>query len=143
MPWAGMMIVSRGASYTGGAYVTQTVVLVLQCSVTCGEGLSHREVYCTHQNGRHHSIKHCGSRHRPVARRPCRSKPCYSTSCNELRSRSSIETDGEYRLLIRGRLLQVGVTFWYIYSGLYLSIDCRQLCNLLCCGHCTLSLIDL
>jgi len=47
-----------------------TTVLVVQCSVTCGDGVQSRDVSCAHEGL-------CDEEQRPVDRRLCDTGPCW------------------------------------------------------------------
>ncbi|XP_030827982.1 A disintegrin and metalloproteinase with thrombospondin motifs 9 [Strongylocentrotus purpuratus] len=78
------------------------------CSKSCGDGVQRRKVQCQARHGKIMPDRFC--RHpaiKPETERICNSRACPPTSCRDLQEIQNIQEDGDYSMLIQGRLLQI------------------------------------
>lgn len=78
-----------------------------QCSKTCGFGRAYRELVCIDINGSKESLDNCDPSLQPEISRPCYMGPCYSTSCQQVKQYTAWKADGQFNLLIHGKLIPI------------------------------------
>lgn len=57
----------------------------LQCSVSCGRGIKHREIACVYQNQTKIEEEHCSHLPRPRTQKACRARGCPGWKANRWR----------------------------------------------------------
>ncbi|KAK8783304.1 hypothetical protein V5799_010331 [Amblyomma americanum] len=79
------------------------------CSTTCGAGKQKRRLRCYDQRNKRVNNSHCSSalKNRIKRKRRCFLRPCTAVSCAEVQRRDGVREDGEQKLYVRGRLVNV------------------------------------
>ncbi|XP_071481500.1 A disintegrin and metalloproteinase with thrombospondin motifs 9-like [Diadema antillarum] len=79
-----------------------------ECSKTCGDGVQGRRVECQARHGKVMPDRFCGHPAiKPMSERTCNQRPCPPTSCRDLQVTQDVHEDGDYTMLIQGRLLTI------------------------------------
>ncbi|MGH0146091.1 UNVERIFIED_CONTAM: hypothetical protein FKN15_035149 [Acipenser sinensis] len=73
------------------------------CSVSCGKGTKHRDVYCADKDQAQVEEEHCKQLSKPRNHKPCE----LSTSCSDVQTKQGLTKDGEYLLRIKGKIIQI------------------------------------
>ncbi|KAL1425853.1 hypothetical protein MTO96_018835 [Rhipicephalus appendiculatus] len=79
------------------------------CSTNCGQGKQKRRLRCYDQRNKRVNNSHCSSalKNRIKRKRRCFLRPCTAVSCAEVQRRGGVRVDGEQKLYVRGRLVNV------------------------------------
>lgn len=77
-----------------------------RCPNACGVQEVGRRVMCVDRENREHPHHNC-VQPPPQSRRRCMNRSCYASTCRELKSSTSIRQDGNYRLLVKGKLVEI------------------------------------
>lgn len=75
--------------------------------MSCNRGVQRRRVPCQNLRGRKIPRSYCDTKLRPQRRRKCYLRPCSPISCHDVHKRGSVVSDGDYDLLIRGRMVKI------------------------------------